>query len=281
MTIAARELSEIAQLLRAAARAEIMPRFRHLEPGAIRSKADPGDLVTDADEAAETMITTGLQRLFPGCVVVGEEACAADPGLIARLADAELGFVVDPVDGTANFAAGLPLFGVMAAAVRRGTVVAAVIHDPVGDDMALALRGEGAWLETPEGSRTDLRVAAPAPLAQMTGCASWRYLEPPLRETVAASLPRLGGNWDYRCAAHHYRLLAGGHWHFGLYNRLMPWDHLPGWLLHREAGGYAARFDGSDYGPHTVSGGLICAPDRDCWDAIRAALLQGRGGPAG
>ena len=58
------------------------------------------------------------------------------PSLLGRLAGAPLAFVVDPVDGTANFAAGLPLFGVMAAAIVRGEIVAAVIHDPVGDDTA-------------------------------------------------------------------------------------------------------------------------------------------------
>ena len=55
--------------------------------------------------------------------------------------------MVDPIDGTSNYAAGLPLFGVMAAVVMRGEVVAAAIHDPVGDDTALALRGEGAWTQ--------------------------------------------------------------------------------------------------------------------------------------
>ncbi len=75
------------------------------------------------------------------------------------LADADLAFVVDPVDGTANFAAGLPLFGVMAAVIVRGEMVAAAIHDPICDDTALALRGEGAWTEAPDGRRTDLRVA--------------------------------------------------------------------------------------------------------------------------
>ena len=62
-----------------------------------------------------------LRRRFPGCVVVGEEAASADPSLLGVLGDAELAFVVDPVDGTANFAAGLALFGVMAAVFRRAT----------------------------------------------------------------------------------------------------------------------------------------------------------------
>ena len=108
------------QLLRAAARTEIMPRFRNLQPGAVRTKSSPTDLVTDADEAAEASITRGLERLHPGCLIVGEEACATDPSLLDRLATAPLAFVVDPIDGTANYCAGLPLFGVMAAAVMDG-----------------------------------------------------------------------------------------------------------------------------------------------------------------
>jgi fructose-1,6-bisphosphatase/inositol monophosphatase family enzyme len=91
---------------------------------------------------------------------------------------------------------------------------------------------------------------------------------------VAARLPRLAATVGFRCAAHEYRLAAGGHAHVLLYNRLMPWDHLPGWLIHREAGGYAARFDGSAYLPTQRDGGLICAPDRDSWDALRHALLD-------
>ena len=96
--------------------------------------------------------------------MVGEEGSAADPGLLGRLAAADLAFVVDPVDGTANFAAGLPLFGCMVAAILRGEVVAGWIHDPLGDDTAVALRGEGAWIEAPGGHQTPLQVAAPAPL---------------------------------------------------------------------------------------------------------------------
>ena len=53
----------------------------------------------------------------------------------------------------------------------------------------------------------------------------------------------------------------------------MPWDHAPGWLLHREAGGYAAHFDGSAYAPKQRTGGLLVAPDRESWAALHAALL--------
>jgi fructose-1,6-bisphosphatase/inositol monophosphatase family enzyme len=275
MTFGATELADLAEVLRQAGRSEVMPRFRKLGTGEVRQKTGPLDLVTEADEAAERAITAGLNRRFPGAVVVGEEATSADPSRLRLLADAELAFVVDPVDGTANFAAGLALFGMMAAAIVGGQVVAAVIHDPVCDDTALALRGTGAWIETPDGQRSELRVAAPVPAAEMTGNVSWRYLPEAQRGLVCANLPRLGGTWDYRCAAHEYRMACAGHCHMLFFNRLLPWDHAPGWLLHQEAGGYSARLDGTPYSPLLTDGGLICAPDRASWQAVRDVLLGG------
>jgi fructose-1,6-bisphosphatase/inositol monophosphatase family enzyme len=118
-----------------------------------------------------------------------------------------------------------------------------------------------------------LRVAAPAAPGDMVAAISWGYMPEPLKTRVTSRLPRLAGTVSYRCAAHEYRLAAGGHAHLLVYNKLMPWDHAPGWLLHREAGGHSARFDGSDYGPHLTSGGLICAPDRASWEAAQEALF--------
>jgi fructose-1,6-bisphosphatase/inositol monophosphatase family enzyme len=270
-----RRLSDLGALLRDVARAEIMPRFRRLGAGDIRAKSGPLDLVTEADEAAERAITRALRDMFPGCRVIGEEAASADPSLMEGIADSDLVFVVDPVDGTSNYVAGLPLFGTMAAAIRRGEIVGGVIHDPVGDDTAFALRGEGAWTLTREGKREDLRVAPAVPLAQMTGSVSWRYLPEPLRGRVCANLPKLGAVFDFRCAAHQYRLLAGGHCHFMLFNRLLPWDHAPGWLLHQEAGGFSAQFDHLPYRPAETRGGLICTPDEASFHALRDALLEG------
>jgi fructose-1,6-bisphosphatase/inositol monophosphatase family enzyme len=273
MGFAAAELSRLDGLLRDAARDIIMPQFRRLGAGAIRQKSGPLDLVTDADEAAERFITDALHRAYPGCLVVGEEAASRDRSLLTQLAGAELAFTVDPIDGTSNFAAGLPLFGTMAAVTMRGRVEAAVILDPVSGSSAMARLGAGAWDMAADGSRTPLRVAAPVPASHMTGAASWRYLSPELRDEVLPNLQLVAQVWDFRCAAHQYRMLAAGHCHFVMFNRLMPWDHLPGWLLHREAGGYSAKFDGSAYAPGETAGGLICAPDRQSWSALRHALL--------
>lgn len=272
MIFAAADLTDIVQALREVAASEIMPRFQALAPGAVRAKSGPLDLVTEADEAAERLITAWLETRFPGCLVVGEEAASANPSLLRGLEDAELAFVVDPIDGTSNYAAGVPLFGVMVAAIRRGEVIGSCIVDPMTNEASLALRGQGAWREL-GGVCSDLRVAAAVPLAQMTGAASWRYFRSPRREQILAGLTQIAQVWDFRCAAHVYRMVAGGHCHFLLFNRLLPWDHAPGWLLHHEAGGYSARLDGSPYTPTLTTGGLICTPDRASWEALHAALI--------
>lgn len=275
MPFSTRDALTVDGLLREAARQEIMPRFRRLSNEAVRHKSSPLDLVTDADEAAEAWITARLLDAFPGAVVIGEEATERDRKLLDRIADAELAFVIDPVDGTKNFASGLPLFGVMAAVVSGGEVVAGIIHDPVGDDSAVAVKGEGAWIQGADGGSAPLRVAAPpAQLRQASACISWHFLPEAQRRSVTANLPRLGVVACYRCAAHEYRLAAAGHYEFLLYSKLMPWDHAAGWLLHREAGGYSARFDGSAYRPTEHDGGLICAPDEASWNAIREALFR-------
>lgn len=274
LSLGTRDLAAIADLVRAVSRTEIMPRFHRLTAGAVRAKTGPLDLVTDADETAEARLAEGLTRLFPGCAVVGEEAAAADETVLSRLATHDLAFTVDPVDGTLNFAAGLPLFGVMVAAVVAGEVAAAVIHDPVKDEAALALAGQGAWLEAADGSRSALRVAAPAPLETMTALVSWRFMPEPQRSLVCRNLPRFAAVWDLRCAAHQYRMAAAGHVHALAYTKLMPWDHAAGWLLHREAGGYAALHDGTPYRPAVIGGGLICAPDEASWRTVRDALLE-------
>ena len=276
MKFSTQDTLTVAALLREAALAEIMPRFRSLTEGQVRQKSSATDLVTDADEAAERLLTARLKETFPGCAVIGEEATAADPSLLNNIAEPELLFILDPVDGTANFAAGLPLFGVMASVVSRGEVIAGLIYDPMGEDWAIARRGEGAWFESLSGQRRDMKVAKPVPLKEMVGGVSWGYLEEPLRSTLCTNMAQLSASASLRCAAHEYRLVASGHTHFVLYNKLMPWDHAAGWLIHREAGGYSARFDGSAYLPALYTGGLLCATDEASWHILANGLLKPR-----
>ncbi|MET3521130.1 inositol monophosphatase family protein [Mesorhizobium abyssinicae] len=272
MTIDDSAIDWLAGLLSDAATAEIMPRFRRLGEGDIRQKTSAADLVTEADVNAERVITARLRERYPSAMIVGEEACSDNPALLGGLGDAELAFVIDPVDGTFNFASGVPLFGVMLGVVVKGETVAGIIHDPVGKDWLIGARGAGSHIRHAHGALEKVRVAAAVPISQMTGAVSWQYLPEPERSRLARNQTKALSQFGYRCAAHEYRLLASGHAHFVVYNKLMPWDHLAGVLIHQEAGGYAARIDGSAYLPSHVDGGILVAPDKDSWQELRREL---------
>lgn len=267
------DIMALANILRDAAKAEILPRFRRLDAGMIRQKSEAIDLVTEADEAAERFIKARVEALMPDALFVGEEAVAADATLLDRLDEAKLAVIVDPVDGTANFAAGLPLFAVMASVVANGETVAGIIYDPMGDDWVMAEKGSGAWLRRPDGSSERLHVATPPALDQMVGTVSIAFLPAETKPQVLANLAKVRVAANYRVAGHDYRLFAGGHTHFIAFNKLMPWDHLAGTLVSEEAGGYAARFDGSPYLPSHRDGGLLLAADKSTWELLRREVF--------
>lgn len=262
----------LATMLAETAEAEIMPRFRRLGAGDIRQKTSAADLVTEADVNAERLITARLRQRYPSAMIVGEEACSDNPALLQGLGDADLAFVIDPVDGTFNFASGMPLFGVMLAVVVKGETVAGIIHDPVGKDWLIGAKGAGSYIRHSYGSLEKVAVAAPVPIAEMTGSVSWQYMAEPERSRLARNQTKTLSQFAYRCAAHEYRLLASGHAHFVVYNKLMPWDHLAGALIHAEAGGHSARFDGSAYLPSHLDGGLLVAPDEESWRELRREI---------
>jgi fructose-1,6-bisphosphatase/inositol monophosphatase family enzyme len=108
----------------------------------------------------------------------------------------------------------------------------------------------------------------------MTGSVSWRFMPEPLRSRVMSRLHYLAAAPDYRCAAHQYRMLAAGHTQMQLFRKLLPWDHAAGVLLHREAGGYSAHFDGSPYVPSAITAGLLLAPNAESWQELKRVLLE-------
>jgi len=181
------KIDDIADLMRRAAQAEILPRFRRLTAGDVRAKTEATDLVTEGDEAAERYIKAEVESLVPGALFIGEESVAADPALLDALGSADLAFIVDPIDGTFNFAAGMPLFGVMVAIVSKGETVAGLIFDPMGDDWFIAERGAGAFMVRPDGTREKLAVKGPATLENQTGMSI---------AGLPAAQPAQGNSWQ-------------------------------------------------------------------------------------
>ena len=262
----------VTRTVRAVAKAEIMPRFRRLAPGAVMQKTGPQDLVTEADLAAEGALTAALQARFPGALVVGEEAISADPDLRHHMAEAADCFVIDPVDGTWNFAHGLPCFGVIIARLSHGVPVYGLIHDPISDDWVTGWTGGGAWLMSDAGARP-LRVRAPAPLAWTSGYAAPWFLPPAQRRALALALCDTERVFSLRCAAQEYRMLAQGHMGYALSAMLHPWDHAAGALIVAEAGGHVRFLDGAPYTAARMTGHLLAAPDPATWDALAARII--------
>jgi len=269
-----RHLPDLQDILKSVGAEEILPRFRRLEAADIAHKESPRDLVTAADIAAETAIAARIRRMHPSALIVGEEAVSEDASLLDGLAEAPLAFVIDPVDGTFNFASAMPLFGTMLAVVAGGECVSGIIHYPVTGESLVAMRGAGARLIDHDGAAAPLRVANPVPLAEMVGTISWGFMDEPLRSRVAGNMAKIAMTFALRCSAWEYRLAAAGKVHFIGGQKLMPWDHLAGVLIHAEAGGYSARLDGTPYRPGMTDGGLISAPDHESWRMIRAEIIE-------
>ncbi|MEO5806834.1 inositol monophosphatase [Devosia sp.] len=267
------DVDGLIEIVREAGRVEIVPRFRNLEASDIGQKASDIDLVTQADIGAELHITAALRALYPSAMILGEEAYAADKSVMSGLAEAELAFVIDPVDGTFNFAAGIGLFGTLLAVTRRGETVAGIICDPLQGDVLVAERGSGAFMRRLDGQSRRIAVAPPVSLDQMIGAMTSTYMREPLRTQVGANLAKTRLMMSYGCSAYEYWMVATGRVHFAGHQYLMPWDHLAGVLVHQEAGGHTAKFDGSPYRPGETAGGIISAPDRESWDVVRREII--------
>ncbi|MCA0918737.1 inositol monophosphatase family protein [Pseudooceanicola nanhaiensis] len=255
-------------LVRDVAAEAILPRFRNLQASEIEAKTSPTDLVTVADREAEVLLTEGVRRILPGCAVVGEEAVEDDPSLVAQIAGAETCVILDPVDGTSNFARGLAVFGMILAVTHRGETVFGLLYDPVCDDWIMAHRGGGAWFVAGD-TRKRLTTRAPRPLAQIEGLVPLSQAAPADRAASIAPFGVIRQVQSLRCSCHEYRLLAAGQTDFVTAVTIKPWDHAAGQLILAEAGGTSLFEDGTPYTPTRHTGRLISSSSVEVLSAIR------------
>ncbi len=256
----------VAGAMRTAAARFILPRFQKLSTGHVREKS-PGETVTIADHESEAFLTDALLRLIPGSHVVGEEAVAADPDVLGHLGEGSC-WLVDPLDGTSNFAEGRTPFAVMVALMDGGDTAASWMLDPVSNRLCRARRGDGAFIDN---ERVHARSSG---TAQPVGALATGFLPPDLRGHIEA---RAQGRMTIapipRCAGEQYPRLVTGENDVALFWRTLPWDHAPGALFLSEAGGRIARFDGSPYRPSQSGQSLLAAASPQLWDEARNILM--------
>ena len=257
----------VAALMRSVSEQVILPRYRNLAEHEIIEKA-ADELVTIADRESEERLAEGLARLLPEARIVGEEACAADPALLQGLGSG-LVWLIDPIDGTGNFAAGRAPFGVMIALAEHGETIAGWLYDPLSHRLCHAARGIGATIDGEPARARESGAALP-----IAGI-STLFLDPAQRAGIQR---RAEGHLEIvgipRCAAEQYPRVVLGANDIALFNRVLPWDHAPGVLFLEEAGGRVARPDGSSYRIDSEENGMLAAASPAMWDRTARILFD-------
>jgi len=209
----------------------------------------PANFVSAADKRAEEMLYTDLSKARPGYGFIGEE------GGTREGADKTHTWIVDPLDGTTNFLHGIPQFAISIGLQREGTMIAGVIYNPATDDLFIAERGKGAFLND-----TRLRVAARKQLHDCVIACGLPHIGrgdlPLSRDEMAALQPRVAGLRRFGAASLDLAYVAAGRLDGYWERNLKPWDIAAGMIMIREAGGVVS--DIQTPGDPLVTGDVVC-----------------------
>lgn len=211
-------------------------------------KKDEWGLVTDADKTADSLIREFLAAATPNVPVLSEEGDTRYPAGVEDL------WIVDPLDGTTNFVAGLPWWGVLVAYLHRGEPVAAAMYFPILDELFVALQGHGAWHN---GKPVQVRVAEWRETHFMYVCSDtpWRY---------RFNLPKYKMR-SLGCGAYHIGLVASGYGVLSFNCSPFVWDFSAPVLVAQEAGAAVGTLEGRPLFP--------LEPGRDYGEAYHTLLV--------
>ncbi len=262
---------QIETLMKRVTQEVILPRFQNLAKGEIIEKASD-DLVTIADREAEVMLAEGLAAIDSRPAIVGEEAVHADPSITDALSGDC--WIIDPIDGTHNFAHGQPPFGIIIARSSGGLCQSGWILDCLSGRFCSAHLGKGAQVNG-DTMASQPTGAGAKPIAAI----SMMFLTEEQQDMVNRTIAPYYDLVDIpRCAAEQYPRLALGQNDVSSFKRTLPWDHAAGILWLNEAGGKAARVDGTEYRvDEPDKPGLIGASSPEIFDAFVARLQANRG----
>lgn len=283
------DLAALQALVREAARTELLPRFDALHPGraahvqpgpgqdradAIRQIKTDGSIVTEADRAMQSRMQHELARRWPRYGFLGEEMAGPEQERLTRAAGRGL-WCLDPLDGTSNFAAGIPFFAVSLALLIDGQAVLGLVHDPVRDECFTVRRGQGAWRN---GIRLGAAGMAPAELKRAIACVDFKRLDRKLAAALGAE-PPYGSQRNFGSSSLEWCWLADGRFHLYLHGGQKLWDYAAGSLILAETGAPAATLEGEEVlrlglAPRSV----VAARDRALFHAWQQWLSRHAGG---
>ena len=236
-------------LVRDIARDEILPRYLK---SARNRKAD-GSLFTEADMASQQRFSEALPAFLPGAVL-GEEMTAAEQAALWKEGARGL-WCIDPIDGTTNFANGIPLFAVSIAYLVDHEPVIGVVYNPITDESFYAARGAGAFLN---GTELPLRAGATS-LRDAVAGVDFKRISHHLGDELAVRPPYYSQR-NFGSSALEWCFVAAGRLDVYVHGGQMLWDYAAGRLILAEAGGQAEALDGGQLmsGP-AIKRGVIAA----------------------
>lgn len=236
------DLDALQEILVAAGREELLPRFAKVER---LHKAD-GSALTEADLAVQERIAGRLLECWPGTVFLGEEMDATEQQ--AMLATGAPVWCLDPLDGTSNFAAGIPYFCISLALLVDGAVSLGLVYDPVRDECFAANSDQGALFNNQPLAAAESGLE----LKQATALIDFKRLDKTLATRLVTEIP-YASQRSFGSVALDWCWLAAGRCHIYLHGRSNIWDYAAGDFIFRKAGGYSSTLDGEDIFTHTLT----------------------------
>ncbi len=204
------------------------------------SRKGPADFVSQADKSAERTLVEELQKARPGWGFLLEEG-----GEIAGEERDSPRFIIDPLDGTSNFLHGIPHFAISIGVEHLGTMVAAMVYQPLTDESFWAERGRGAWLHNGR-----LRVSGRTQMAEALLATGIPYKghgdQPQFEAILHRVIPEVAGVRRFGAASLDLAWVAAGRFDGFWEQALEPWDIAAGMLLVKEAGGFVSDYRGGD-----------------------------------
>lgn len=229
-------------------------------------KAD-GSIVTEADLAMQQTLTEALHRRFPQIHMLGEEAGADEQQLV--LENGSDYWCLDPVDGTTNFHATVPLFSVSLGLVSQGEIVLGVVYDPNRDEFFSAIKDQGIWLN----GKPAIRPTQPDNLASCIAFIDFKRLSNNIATSLVQDTPYKSQRNIGSCALE-WAWLAAGRVNLLLHGREKLWDYAAGTLLAKEAGGHSETFDGESIFDHSLTPRSVLAASNPQLFELWAARIR-------
>jgi myo-inositol-1(or 4)-monophosphatase len=249
-------LDSIKQIVNTAAQEELLPRFNKVKHA---HKAD-GSIITEADIAVQQRIAQALSEQWPEIALLGEEMPTEEQQRL--LASGQPLWILDPLDGTSNFAAGIPFFSVSLALLVEGRVSLGLVYDPLRDECFSAQQDQGAFLNgealpVAEVNRT---------LTEAMALIDFKRLPPELATRLATEIP-YASQRSFGSVALDWCWIAAGRCHVYLHGRQNIWDYAAGYLILHEAGGLATSLDGADvFVTELTPRSAVAALDHELYD---------------